>query len=154
MAFTAMIERARLSDLIVTDYDPSTGYTHDDINVTPPAASAPLTLGTVVFRAKSIDPEAPYAVLSASTDVVATNEFAVVFGDHYAFNPSFVPKAIAAGKFNAIAVRRGPITLKEYHLKKITQDVGGAALTNAQFASLKELLKLQGIVVLDTVEAV
>ena len=53
MAFTAMIERARLSDLIVTDYDPSTGYTHDDINVTPPAASAPVTLGTVVFRAKS-----------------------------------------------------------------------------------------------------
>lgn len=154
MAFTAMIERARLSDLIVTDYDPSTGHTHDDINVTPPAGDAPVTFGTVVFRAKDVDPEAPYAVLSANTDVVATNEFAVVFGDHYAFNPSFVPKAITAGKFNAIAVRRGPSALKEYYLKKITQDVGGAALTNAEFASLKELLKLQGIVVLDTVEAV
>lgn len=154
MAFTAMIERARLSDLIVTDYDPSTGYTHDNINVTPPAGGAPVTLGTVVFRAKSANPEAAYAVLSADTDVVATNEFAVVFGDHYAFNPSFVPKTIAAGKFNAIAVRRGPVSLKEYHLKKITQDVAGAALTDAEFASLKELLKLQGIVVLDTVEAV
>lgn len=154
MAFTAMIERARLSDLIVTDYDPSTGYTHDDINVTPPAGGVAVTLGTVVFRAKDVDPEAPYAVLSASTDVVATNEFAVVFGDHYAFNPSFVPNAITAGKFNAIAVRRGPSALKEHYLKKITQDVNGAALTNAEFASLKELLKLQGIVVLDTVEAV
>lgn len=148
MAFITDAERARLSDLIVADYDPSTGFTHDNINVTP---AGEITLGTVVFRAKSANPAAAYAVLSADTDVVATNEFAVVFGDHYAFNPAFTPVAIAAGKYNAIAVRRGPVSLKEHLIKAIVQDAGGAALSDAEFASLKELLKLQGIVVLDTV---
>jgi hypothetical protein len=127
--------------------DPRVGYSRKCVNVTPPAAGATVDIGTVVFRAKGTDPAAPYAVLSAALDIAETNEFAVVYGDHYSYNPSFAPRAIAAGQFNAVGFvgHSGGLQLKEYFLKQ-----RHAALTDAEFASLKEVLEKQGIIVLET----
>lgn len=141
MPFVNDANQARLSDLIFDEYIQA-GFTREVINVTPPAAGAPVTLGTVVFRAKSLDPAAAYAVVAANTALVSTNEFAVVFGDGYGFNPSFVPNAIGAGKTNAVSVKRGPIQLKDALIKGVH-----TALTAAEIITLKELLKLQGVVV-------
>lgn len=148
MPFEAIAPRAaRLSDLVVWEgFEPSDAFNRRDINVTPPAASAPLKLGTIVFRAKSTDETAAFAVVAAAGDVALTNEYAVVFGDFYGYKPSFVPAAIAAGKFNAIAYTSGPMKIKDYLPKAIH-----SALNATQFAALAQALEKQGIVVLDTV---
>lgn len=88
-----------------------------------------------------------YAVIADATALVNTNEFAVVIGDEYSHKEEFVPNAIQAGEFNAVSVVRGPIILKEHYVKQIAQAAGGAALTDAQFVTLKELLKAQGLLV-------
>jgi len=145
MPFVAKPLPVRFSDLVVKEIDPASAYSRDSINVTPPAASAPLLIGNVVFRAKSLDPTAAYAVLSNVSQLVDTNEFAVVFGDEYSFNPSFVPKAIAAGKFNSIAFIRGMVQLKDYYVKE-----NNIAMTAEQLATLSTLLKRQGVILVET----
>lgn len=148
MPFTPAVLNKRLSDLIVHETDPSVGYNRRDINITP----APVQLGQVVFRAKSSDLTAAYAVLSDAAQLVDTNEFAIVVGDHYGFNPSFTPRAIAAGQFNAVAIvgNGNAIQLKEYFVKQVAQDADGADLTDAQFETLRGLLEASGIQLLKT----
>ena len=88
---------------------------------------------------------------TAAAQIAETNEFAVIYGDHYSFNPSFVPRAIAAGQYNAVGFvgHSGGLQLKEYYIRQFA-DTLGTPLTDAQFASLKEVLEKQGIVVLET----
>lgn len=149
MPFVPATFAKRLSDLIVHETDPSVGFNRRDINVTP----APVELGQVVYRAISSDLEAPYAVLDAAAALVDTNEFAIVIGDHFSFNPGFTPRDIEAGSYNAVAIvgNGNAIQLKEYYVKQIAQDAGGAALTDAQFETLRGLLEAAGIQLLKTV---
>lgn len=149
MPFVPAVLNKRLSDLIVHEQDPSVGYNRRDINITPAAVQ----LGQVVYRAKSSDLTAAYAVLSDAAQLVDTNEFAIVIGDHYSFNPSFTPRAIASGQFNAVAIvgNGNAIQLKEYLVKQVAQDAGGAALTDAQLETLRGLLEASGIQLLKTV---
>jgi len=149
MPFTSINLNKRLSDLVFHEIDAASGYARECINVTPPAAGAPVKLGQVVFRAKGTDPYAAYAVLSAASQLVATNEFAVVFGDGYGFNPEFVPLAVNGTTFNAVSFKRGMVQLKEYFIKPLVVGVGG--MTEANFNSLKELLKTQDVIVETTV---
>ena len=148
MPFTPAVLNKRLSDLIVHEIDPSVGYNRRDINITPAAVQ----LGQVVFRAKSSDLTAAYTVLSAAAQLVDTNEFAIVIGDHYGFNPSFTPRTIATGQFNAVAIvgNGNAIQLKEYFVKQVAQDADGANLTDAQFETLRGLLEAAGIQLLKT----
>lgn len=145
------LNRTDLSDLVYHELDPSVGYSRQDINVTPPDAGAAVEMGTVVFRAKANANTAatPYAVLSAAGQIVATNEFAIVFGDHYSCKDSFVPRTIDSGQFNAVAFvgKNGALMLKDYLIKAIAQDAAGAALTDAQFENLREVLAQQGLLV-------
>lgn len=135
------------SDLVFHELDPSVGYARECINVTPPAASAPVLMGTVVFRAKSTDPYAPYAVLTANAAIVETNEFAVVFGNQFGFKASFVPDVVQTTNFNAVSFKRGPVQLKDYYIKM--RHIPG--ITAPQFETLREILKKQGIIVEITV---
>lgn len=144
----------RFSDLVVHELDPSVGYSRRDLNITP--ITPPIRLGTVVYRAKSSDLTAAWTVLASATPLVLTNEFAVVYGDHFSFNPSFVPRAIAANRYNAVGFvgTSGGLQLKEYYIKQVAQSLvadGGAALNDAQVETLKGLLEQQGIQVLKTV---
>jgi hypothetical protein len=146
MAFTNIPYELRLSDLSVREINPTDATGHDNINVTPPAASAPLNLGQIVWRVKSTDPAAPYVVVDDATDLAAANEYAVIIGDQYGFNAKFVPNAVTAGRFNAVAYRRGPQQLKDLLIKQVHSN-----LVAADFAKLSELLKLQGIVLVKAV---
>lgn len=145
------LNRTDLSDLVYHELDPSVGYSRQDINVTPPAGGAAVKMGTVVFRAKADTNTAatPYAVLSDSAQIVNTNEFAIVFGDHYSCKDSFVPRTIVAGQFNAVAFvgKNGALMLKDYLIKAIAQDADGAALSDAEFENLREVLAQQGLLV-------
>lgn len=153
MPFVAETFVQRFSDLVVHELDPSVGYSRRDLNVTPPTVA--VRLGTVVYRAKSADLTAPWTVLASATPLVLTNEFAVVYGDHFSFNPSFIPRAIAANRYNAVGFvgTSGALQLKEYFIKQVAKDTvlnGGAALNDAQVETLKGLLEQQGIQVLKT----
>lgn len=154
MPFVAETFTQRFSDLVVHELDPSVGYSRRDLNITP--ITPALRLGTVVYRAKNADLTAAWTVLASATPLVLTNEFAVVYGDHFSFNPSFVPRAIAANQYNAVGFvgTSGALQLKEYYIKQVAKsatNVGGAALTDAQVETLKGLLEQQGIQVLKTV---
>lgn len=154
MPFVAETFTQRFSDLVVHELDPSVGYSRRDLNITP--ITPAIRLGTVVYRAKNADLTAAWTVLASAAPLVLTNEFAVVYGDHFSFNPSFVPRAIAANQYNAVGFvgTSGALQLKEYYIKQVAKsatNVGGAALTDAQVETLKGLLEQQGIQVLKTV---
>lgn len=155
MAFTDRAYPKQMSDLVVSEVNPSLGYARETINVTPPAASAPIKFGQVVFRAKSADPLAPYAVITAAANVAIANEFAVVFGDNYSVQDGFVPNAVSTNATigNAVAFVRGSVILKEHYIKEIAMDATGANLTAAKFGELKELLAKQGVIVEDSLTA-
>lgn len=141
MAFTTITLAKRPSDLIVDHH--RFNFSNDNANITPAGV---IPLGTVVFRAKGLDVEAPWTAVTADLDVVDTNEFAIVYGDQYGFKADFTPKAIAAKKYNAVVIKRGPAMVKEFYIKA----VHGTALTT-KYGVLKQLLADQGVVVLDDV---
>lgn len=134
----------RPSDLIVNH--PDGNFQNDSANITPPAANAIIPLGSIVFRAKGGAKETAWTVLAADADVVDTNDFAVVYGDHYGWKPDFAPKAIKAGFYNAIVIARGPTMLKEYYIKKVYKTV-----LTTKYETLKGLLAAQNLVVLDDI---
>lgn len=131
----------RPSDLIV--YHEIGNYNNENANITPAGI---IPFGQVVYRAKSLDPEAPWAAVTAGS-LVVDNEFALVYGDNYGFRPNFTPKAIKTGLYNAVVIKRGPGMLKEFYIK-----LAQSTLTATQLTTLKELLAGQGLVVLETVE--
>lgn len=141
--------RTDLSDLVYHENDPSVGYSRSDINVTPPSGGAAVKMGTVVFRAKAKANTAAtaYAVLSSDAQLDSANEFAIVFGDHYGCNESFVPRSISSGQFNAVAFvgKNGAIMLKDTLIREFAQDTGGLNLSDGEFENLRELLAEQGL---------
>lgn len=145
MAFTNITLDVRASDLLVGTYQ--NNFNNDEANITPPAASAPIPFGTIVFRAKGLGKAAAWAAVTAAGNLASTNEYAVVWGDNYGFKANFVPRAIAAGKYNAIVIKRGPAEFKEFYIKQ----VHGTALGATNFDILKQLLADQGLVVLTDV---
>lgn len=148
MAFTDVANKKQLSGLVYeTPLSLSQGFYVEETNITPPAAGGALTLGDVVFRAKTPEKAAAYAKLTAAAALVATNEFAIVVGDQFQIrNEDFVPLPVVAngvGALNSLCVVRGPIKMKEKYIKEAL----GAALTATQFETLRGLLKAQGIIV-------
>lgn len=143
MAFTNITLQKRASDLVVAHEDHN--FSNANANITPPAGGAAIPFGTVVFRAKGQADTAAWTVLTAADALVTTNDFAVVFGNHYGFAADFVPRAIAAGKYNAIVIRRDA-ALKEYYIKEVH-----ATALGADYPLLVSLLNAQGLLVLDDV---
>lgn len=141
MAFVEIKLAKRASDLIVDHH--RFNFNNDDANITPAGV---IPFGTVVFRAKGLGVAEPWAAVATGADVVETNEYAVVYGDHYGFKTDFTPRAIAAKKYNAVVIKRGPAMVKEFYLKA----VHGTALAD-KFDVLKQLLADQGVVVLDDI---
>jgi hypothetical protein len=142
MAFTELKLLKYASDLVIDHKD--FHFSNENINITPPAS--PIKLGTIVVRAKGAAFTDPYTVLDAADDAVDTNEFAVVFGDHHSFAYDFTPKAIAAGKFNAVGIVRDA-AFKEFYIKQNYATLLGAV----PYAKLKQLLAAQGLLVLNDV---
>lgn len=141
MSFTEITLVKYASDLVVDHHIGN--FNNDKANITPAGV---IPFGTVVFRAKGLGIEAPWAAVKLDADVADTNEYAVVYGDHYGFKYDFTPKAIKAKFFNAVVIKRGPAMLKEFYIKA----VHGTALAT-KYGVLKQLLADQGVVVLDDV---
>lgn len=108
------------------------------------SASEVTTLGQIVYRVKGTNPDAAYAKISAAGQVVVANEFAVVFGDKFSYNPSFVADVTTPALTPSIAYTNGYGGLV---LKNSLPDalLTTAGLTAGNIASLKLLLENQGI---------
>ena len=143
------INNPMLSDLVVHEVDTSAGYAHrmvvlnDDETV--------FDMGTLVTRTISsgqLDQAAAYSKvdLGSDTDLVATNEFAVVFGDAYSARDEFTTGKAADAPHKGVAFVRGEVQLKAGKI----QAVNGAS--DAQMVKIKALLEAQGIILLDTQE--
>lgn len=144
MAFTEIKFLKYASDVVIAHKD--FHFSNENINITPPAANGKLPLGAIVARAKGGVATAAYAVIDDAADIVDTNEFAIVFGDHHSFAYDFAPKAIAAGKWNAVGIVRDA-AFKEFYIKENYATVLGATA----YAKLKQLLAAQGLLVLQDV---
>ena len=142
MAFKELTFLKYASDLVIDHKD--FHFSNDNANVTPGAQ--PFKLGTIVARPKNSAPTVAWEAIDAAADVVATNEFAVLWGDHYAFKYDFTPKAIVAGKWNAIVIARGA-AFKEFYIKENYETLLGAA----PYALLKQLMANAGLLILDDV---
>jgi hypothetical protein len=140
MAFTELKFGKYASDLVIGHL--GFHFSNEDANITP----GPVVLGTVVSRAKGGQPDAPYAIVASAGDIVDTNEYAVVFGDHYAFKEAFTPKPIVAGKWNALVIARDA-AFKEFYIKENYATLLG----DAPYALMKKLMADQGLLVLDDV---
>lgn len=142
------IERDMLSDLVVHEIDPSVGYARRVIALSDTATAFPM--GTVVKRAISagaLDQGAQFAK-AAVGDLVATNEFAVVFGDAYGCKETFTTSGVAGDK--AVAFVRGEVILKDDLLMK---SLSITDRTSADYKALKALLEKQGIIIETTLGA-
>ena len=130
----------QLSDLVVHEKDPSIGYAREVIFVDV-GADTVVTPGTVVYRAKAAT-DTSYAPLTSNTQLVATNEFAVLFGDRYGHKASWTLLA-ADTTDNAVAFVRDNVILKDFLLK---QKYVTGVLSAPQFEALRHLLKQQGVI--------
>ena len=136
---------SQLSHLVLHEKDPSIGYAREVIWVDV-AADTVVTPGTVVFRAKGAT-DLAYGLLTSNTQLVTTNEFAVLFGDRYGHKESWTLLA-ADVVDNAVAFVRDNVILKDYLLK---QKYVTSVLTAPQFEALRHLLKAQGVILEITV---
>lgn len=142
MAFKEITLTKYASDLVIAHK--SFHFSNDNANITPLATALPL--GTVVTRPVNSAPRDAWKVIAADADVVDGDELAVVFGDHYAFKYDFIPRAIAAGKWNAVVVRRDA-AFKEFYIKANLK----ATLSAAKYAQLIQNMANQGLLVLEDV---
>lgn len=144
MAFIEL-ENKILSDLVVHEADPSVGKSRrvvalGDVNTE-------FKMGTVVFRAKAAAQKGvtPYDKLNIATaGQVNTdnNEYAIVFGDHYGFNPKFTaPDEDAKG----VAFVHD-VVLKDAEIIA-ANNINLDGTHNANYAMLLANLERQGIVV-------
>lgn len=139
------INQPVLSDLVVHEADPKTGYARRVVNVNTTTA---MPQGTIVFRAKNKDQTAPFAVLATpSTELIEDNEFAVVFGDKFSHN--VVVQPAPAGVTPAVSFVRGEVQLKDAPLLK----VNNITRDSAEHKAMLGLLENQGIIVLKTLGA-
>ena len=139
----------QLSDLVLTEKRPATGEAREVVFVDV-ASDTTVTLGTVAYRAKAATDTA-YALLTAAAQLVATNEFIVLFGDEYGCKDSWVLLA-ADTTDNAVGFVRDNVILKDYLLKQLYTTGGSPVLTAPQFEALRHLLKSQGVILEITVQ--
>lgn len=140
MAFKEITFLKYASDLVI-DHD-HYHFSNENINVTP----AVLPLGTIVTRPKGSTVATAYKKVAAAADVTADNEYAVVFGNHHSFAYDFTPKAIVAGKWNALGIVRNA-AFKEFYIKQNYATLLGADA----YALLKQRLSYQDLLILDDV---
>lgn len=138
----------QLSDLVLHENDPCVGQSREVIFVDV-AADTVLPMGAVVYRAKAAT-DTSYAPLSAAAQLVTTNEFGIVFGDHYGCKAE-VTLLAADTVDNAVAFVRGPIQLKDYLVEEFATGGDTPILTPTQFESLCHLLKAQNVILETTV---
>lgn len=144
---TNMIKRPYqlLSDLVVHEFDPSVGYARRVVNVSV-TADTTFNLGAVFYRAKGTDPTVAYSVVNNSSQLVTTNEFAVMIGDFYGYEIAPVTVLLANSPQKLTVYKRGLVVLKDFTVKAAVL-ANWSGMTDSNFASLCHLLEEQDVLV-------
>lgn len=145
-----------LTNLVVHEVEPNEGYARRDVNLAATLNNVAIPMGTLVFRtiaSGQLDQDATYTPVGATNDnaLVATNEFAVVFGDRYAAKDSFNTIADGTTATPAVAFVRGEVQLKEDTVSEanaLANRGTGDANQIARMVKVKALLEKQGIILL------
>ena len=82
--------------------------------------------------------------LAASADLVTTNEFAILIGDHFQYESEIELLAVADGKPNAVVLARGNAIVASWVIEEVGKENG---LVAADFPKVFALLANQGIIV-------
>lgn len=139
----------QFSDLVVHEREPSVGYAREVVFVNV-SSDTDVTMGTVAYRAKGAS-DGAYALLSDPAQLVATNEFIVLFGDQYRAKPEGWTLFAADTEDNAVGYVRDNVILKDYLIEQIYTTGDTPVLNAAQFENLRHLLKQQGVILEITV---
>lgn len=138
MAFT--FKTRGIGDLVKHEAFPQVGFAREEITVGSTAADS-LPMGSLVFRAIANTP-GNYALVTANTQLVGTNEFAITLGDTLGeVLPLDIPAA-GTGKCAAI-VRDAILSDKYVHDVSV---VNGYTMTGGDKTNLAHVLKKQGII--------
>jgi len=134
----------RLSDLVLVEDDNQVKTQRKAITLNLSSAEL-VKLGQVVFRAKGTDPTVVYNKVSASGNLVATNEFAIVIGNGLEYKESFNAPTSGFATTAAVAITNG--LGAAVILRNTLPDalLTAAGLTAGNIATLKLLLENQGI---------
>lgn len=134
------ISRKVLSDLVYHEMEPAVGYARKTVVV---QHDGDLEMGTVAFRAKTTNLNAPYAPVTAAADLSLDNEYVVLFGDHYGCKESWTATddatAVNSVGFNGDA---GGVFLKDLYIIETT----GFARGSAEYNQLKQVLANQNMI--------
>lgn len=119
-------------------------YLSRDVAPVTTAAAVTLPQGAIVFRAKGTDPAATYAPVTAASQIALANEFAILIGNDFeaAVTEIDFEEDVAT---KCILLTREARAKEESILKAVK--VSFAAITEAQFASLKEVLRQQDLLI-------
>lgn len=82
--------------------------------------------------------------LAASADLVITNEFAILIGDHFSYESEIELLPVQEGKLNAVVLARGNAILASWVIEEVGKQNGLVAL---DFPKVFALLANQGILV-------
>lgn len=140
MPFTPIVD-VRYSDVVLQEAENL--RSRDKATVTN-AGGGNKSIGTVIFRAKGTDPAAAWDVVDAAGDLAVTNEYNVIIGDNFCVKSTI---ALTPATPTPVLVLARDARVKESVLKSI-HETGG--FTSGNFATLKHLLKANGIIVEDS----
>lgn len=140
MAQQTIKNRILLSDVILHEYDSSTGYTRDKANVTPDGV---MKCGLLVARDKGLDLGATWTKATAG-DLVDTKELAVFLGDAFQYETEVELLAVKEGEPNAVVLARGNAILASWVLEVVNKEAG---LTDEDLKKAYALLAQKGILV-------
>lgn len=129
-----------IGDLVKHEAFPHTGFAREEITVGSVAADS-LPMGSLVFRAIANTP-GNYALVTANTQLVGTNEFAITLGDSLG---EVLPLDITAGGTGKCAAIVRDAILSDKYVFDVSV-VNGYTLTTTDKTNLTHILKRQGIV--------
>lgn len=134
-----------IGDLVKHEAFPHTGFAREEITVGSVAADS-LPMGSLVFRAIANTP-GNYALVTANTQLVGTNEFAITLGDSLG---EVLPLDITAGGTGKCAAIVRDAILSDKYVFDVSV-VNGYTLTTTDKTNLTHILKRQGIVLETTI---
>lgn len=139
MAFIK-ISRDVLSDLVYHELEPAVGYSRKTVVV---QADGELKIGTVAFRAKTTNLNAPYAPVTGAGDLSLDNEYVVLFGDHYGCKEKWTVTP-DADKLNSVGFNgdAGGVFLKDLFIIETT----GFERDSDEYNQLKQVLANQNMI--------
>ena len=137
------VNQVTLNELAMDIEDLCEGFSQDVTTVTS-AATQVLPMGSVVFRTKGNVAGVTWVPITSNAALVATNEFGILVGDGYAFQPS-VSYVATVAKPSLLVTRFAMLKGKLILASLIAQ-----GLIAGDYVNLKHLLKNQFIIVEDT----